>query len=462
MKSKNLLFVFPDQLRGQALGYVGREPVITPNIDRFRKSAIDLPHAIANHPVCSPWRGSFFTGMYAHRSGVPSNCTSYSAQFGCELPADALCWSDVLKQRGYSMGYIGKWHLDSPHEPFVDTSNNKPEYAWNEWCPPHRRHGFDYWYANGVYNQHMRTMYWTTDAGRNDFHYVDQWSPEHEVDKAIEYLRNDSGKMRENDKPFALCVSINPPHMPYHLVPAKYLEPYADLSIDDLTKQPNIPPAGTQWGDHYRQNIRNYYAMITGVDEQFGRLLEALDELGLYDDTIVVFTSDHGDCLGIHDCVSKNNHHEESVRVPLLFRIPGLTDKAFATKSDDLLFSTPDFYPTLLDLLGQADAVPEGLEGVNRAPALRGEEADRPTSQYYARAGDMGSPQFSERGIRTHTHTLCVKRTEEDGETVILHDNLADPYQLENVASEQPEVTAALLDELRSWMKKTGDPWESL
>ena len=115
---------------------------------------------------------------------------------------------------------------------------------------------------------------------------------------------------------------MNPPHMPYKLVPQKYVDVYKDKSLEELSGRPNIPAADTKMGKLYRNNIRHYYAMITGVDEQFGRILDALKQQGLEEDTIVVFTSDHGNCLGIHNQIAKNNRYEESMRVPFLIRYP--------------------------------------------------------------------------------------------------------------------------------------------
>lgn len=95
------------------------------------------------------------------------------------------CWSDVLKDKNYRTGYVGKWHLDSPYKPYVDTYNNRGETAWNEWCPPERRHGFDFWVAYGTYDNHLNPMYWETAAPRDSFFYAHKWGPEYEVDRAI-------------------------------------------------------------------------------------------------------------------------------------------------------------------------------------------------------------------------------------------------------------------------------------
>ena len=108
---------------------------------------------------------------------------------------------------------MGKWHLDNPRIPYIDVKNNQGQVKWNEWTPPDRRHGFDFWYAYGTYDYHDRPMYWSNEASRDSFHFVDQWGPEHETDLAIAYLKNKENKFRDANKPFALMVSMNPPHI---------------------------------------------------------------------------------------------------------------------------------------------------------------------------------------------------------------------------------------------------------
>jgi len=346
----NLVFVFPDQMRSHTLGFMGREPVLTPNLDDFANESVVLTQAMSNAPVCSPYRAMLFTGKYPVSNGVLTNVTAEAGKYGIQLNEGEKCWSDILKENGYSLGYIGKWHLDAPHEPYIDCQNNRGEMKWNEWCPPERRHGFDFWYAYGTYDYHMRPMYWSTHAVRDSFHYVDQWGPEHEVDVAAKFINNEDAAYRDNDKPFALVVSMNPPHMPYDQLPDRYVNMYDSLEnhINTIINQPAVPDTSNRWGKYYRRHIKNQLAMVTGVDEQFGRILEALEKKGIDKNTIVVFTSDHGDCLGKHEMISKTNPYEEAVSIPFLIRWSGKIKPKF----DDLQLSIPDIYPTLLTMMG--------------------------------------------------------------------------------------------------------------
>jgi arylsulfatase A-like enzyme len=452
----NLLFVFPDQMRGQALGFMGEDPVITPNLDRFATEGVAFTQAVSNYPVCSPYRGMMLTGLYPHSNGVLANCNTNGAEHGYELPADARCWSDVLHDEGYSLGYIGKWHLDSPHKPYVDTSNNSEEFAWNEWTPPERRHGFDFWYAYGTYDNHDHPEYWTTEAPRSQRVRVDQWSPEHEADMAIRFIRNQGGEYRSPDKPWALVVSMNPPHMPYQRVPERYLEMYGDVTSDELINRDNVNLVeNTSGAQLARRQLKNYLAQVSGVDDQFGRILSELKASGLEEDTIVVFTSDHGNCLGSHDQVSKNVHYEESMRVPFVVRWTG----TIQPRQDDLLLSTPDIYPTLLELLGLADRVPPDVEGTSRASILLNGEGPRPTSQLYIWI-PYGEPSLGRRGVRTHRHTLSVEKAGDGSLSYVLHDNVEDPFQLRNIAGENEALVRELMEtELVPWLERTHDPW---
>jgi len=451
----NLVFIFPDQMRGQAMGFLNEEPIITPHLDAFSGESVVFTQAVSNYPVCSPFRGMLMTGQYPHANGLLENCHSRSAVYHNELKQDAHTWSDVLKTKGYSLGYIGKWHLDAPRKPFVKSYNNSENFAWNEWCPLERRHGFDYWYAYGTYDRHMNPMYWEKDAARDGAHQVDQWGPEHEADQAIAYIKNQGDVYRKNNQPFALVVSMNPPHMPYDQFPETYLKPYEDVKEELLFNRPNVPPAGTKWGDYYRKHIRNYYAMITGVDAQFGRIIKALKETGLEENTIVVFASDHGNCLGIHGMISKNNHFEESMRIPLMVRWPGRIEP----RQDDLLISVPDIYPTLLDLMGFASDCPSQVQGVSHAGLILNDRGPRPSSQLYMWV-PLGKPAYGKRGVRTHRYTMMLNEMPGLPGTQVLYDRQNDSFQLFNIAHSSVSLVQQLIEEeLEPWLVKTKDSW---
>jgi arylsulfatase A-like enzyme len=202
------------------------------------------------------------------------------------------------------------------------------------------------------------------------------------------------------------------------------------------------------------ESVEGYFAAITGIDDQFGRLLSCLDEEGLSEDTIVIFSADHGEMMGSHGEIGKNNWYEESMRIPFLVRWPGRVRSGM----DDLLFGGADVSPTLLGLAGLADEVPPQVQGTDYSPILLGQQMHRPTSALYLYV-ENEHPELGRRGVRTHRHTFVRIRRPGEEEEIVLHDNQADPFQLRNFAPESSELVEELSAELDRWLERTGDPW---
>lgn len=458
----NIVFVFCDELRQAAVGCYGQDPVITPNLDRFAEQSLVLSHCVSNQPVCTPYRSMLFTGRYPFSTGMYTNCNS---RHTVHLSDDERCIGDVFAGAGYSTGYIGKLHLHKPTEACAkygegprDESNVWGEpLVWDAYTPPGpARHGFDFWHSYGCCDRHLDPHYWVGDAPIDQPIKPGKWSVEHEADVAVDYIRNRRGDHRDPDKPFLLMVSHNPPHMPFDQVPEQYTRPFRDQPIEHLLNRGNVR---YEDAEQARRTAANYFAAIHGIDRQFQRILDALDEQDLADDTIVVFTSDHGEMMYSDNRIGKVIWYDESLLVPWLIRWPG----PIRPGRDDLLFGAIDIFPTLVGLAGLADRAPDGLEGDDRSSIMRGEAGPRPTSAFYLWPNAVWSKRErrfdSARGVRTHQHTFVVGRDTDGGETVVLHDNAADPYQLENVADEQRGLVRALRDELDGWLRRTNDPW---
>jgi arylsulfatase A-like enzyme len=280
---------------------------------------------------------------------------------------------------------------------------------------------------------------------------VHGWSVAHETDVAVDYITNAGGRLRDPERPFALFVAFNPPHTPFDQVPPEYLEPYAGASPQELLNRPNF--CGEGRGVQAVQHVRNYFAAVTGIDQQIGRILAALDQEGLSEDTIVIFTSDHGEMMGSHGLMHKDVWYDESLLVPFIVRWP----KGIEAGRDDLLLSVPDLMPTLLSLMGEGDRTPDQVQGSDYSGALLGQTMQRPHAALYMMV-DPAFPHLGNRGLRTHEYTYVVQRQEGE-ERVWLFNNLVDPYQMENVAESQPAAAQALGDELRTWLERNGDPW---
>lgn len=451
----NLLVVMADQFRGDAFGFRGKEAVKTPCFDRFASQAVVFTQAVSSYPVSSPARGMFLSGAYPHVNGVLTNCQSQSATQNVELRQDLTCWSDILKQEGYQTAYIGKWHLDKPVKPYVDCANNRGAMAWNEWCPPQRRHGFDYWTAYGTYDQHLRPLYWNTDGGRQDFYYVDQWGPEYEADLAIQYLDS----IRGSDKPFAMMVSMNPPHTGYELVPERYKLLYRDLNVDSIAASLPQLQGKPNFAQMFKRSLADYYACITGVDEQFGRIVEALKRNGQYDHTIVVFVSDHGDSMGMHENIGKNIFYEEAVRIPFFL---AYGDHIAPRMDNDLLISIEDFCPTVLSLMGLKDRIPATVQARDLSEQVKGSREQMPDGQLYMRYNAVNETGTNVdnglRGFRTLTYTYAVRFKQGKVVERFLFDRKKDPSQLENIVERHPEVADGLHARMMKRLVETNDP----
>ena len=210
-------------------------------------------------------------------------------------------------------------------------------------------------------------------------------------------------------------------------------------------------------GDDDRLDLRHDGAELVdhGVDDQFGRILSSLQEESLEDDTIVLFTSDHGDCLGIHDFQSKSNCYEESVRIPFLLRWPGRIEP----RVDDLLISVPDIYPTLLGLMDMGNRAPVDVEGSDHTSVVLTGTGSRPSSQLYVYPHPL-ERGHGDRGVRTHRYTMVINKAPRRAtDQVLLFDNEDDPFQIKNIAGRCPDTVRQLLgEELIPWLKHTRDP----
>lgn len=470
----NVIYVFPDQYRNSSFGFwsdpafaskVGwrGDPVQTPNLDRFASESVVLTEAVSNCPLSSPHRGMLLTGMYPERSGITLNCMSERPE--STLREDAECIGDVFSAAGYDCAYIGKLHADfptrnNPQRPGTYVSDSVPE--WDAYTPAERRHGFNYWYSYGTYDVHKHPHYWDTDGNRHD---VDEWSVQHEISQAVDYIRN-VGKVRSKRKPFLMMIGLNPPHSPY-ASPAdcdlEGFELYRDKPNSELLVRANADTTLAK-----AAAAKYYFANVSGIDREFGRLLKALDEAGLSKNTIVVFASDHGETMCSHSTTDpKNSIWRESLNIPFIVRWPSRIEH----RVDDLLLSTPDIMPTLLGLAGLGDKIPSAVEGRDLSPlfTLRGEQPERPWGALYIRNlnGERDSAGLVRgffpvaRGLKTERYTmeLEIDRARKL-KSVKMYDDKTDPYQLQNLLPEQnKELFDTLRMQLGALLRQANDVW---
>jgi arylsulfatase A-like enzyme len=450
----NIVFVFPDQFRQHAVGFMHADPVVTPNLDRFAAQSLVLTHAISNFPVCSPYRAMLLTGQYPFGSGVIGNCNSQNNARGIFLKLDARCLSDVLDDAGYFCGYVGKWHLDAPdpaHEQFTE-GRRGDGLIWDGFTPPDHRHSFRFWHSYGCCDNHLSPHYWVNQARVDQPLDVSEWSVQHETGVAVDFIANRGGAMREPDKPFALFVSYNPPHTPFKAVPEKYLDAYAGKTTRELLNRPNVRFEGR--GAEAEKWAKHYFAAISGIDEQFARIITALNDANLTDDTIVVFTSDHGEMMGSQGLMNKQVWFNESLRVPFAIRWPGKIQPG----RNNVLLSAPDIMPTLLGLCGLTGEIPASVQGADRSANLLGTKTAQPDSALYLWIDEAAPAQRGCRGIVTGRHTFVIDRRETQA-CEYLYDNERDPYQMNNLAASEPALAESCRAETQRWLERTGDPW---
>lgn len=458
----NLLFIFPDQLRNASVGINHQDPVITPNLDALGNEGMVFSNAISSYPLCSPYRGMLMTGKLPYNNKVLSNSNSLRYQYDNSWQKSDISFSDVLVQNGYDAGYVGKLHLTSP-PPIV----GKDSVIWDAYTPKELRHGFNFWYAYGTFDVHNTPHYWINDAKEDELTYINEWSPKHEADVIIDYLKNPSEETRSKDKPFALFWSVNPPHPPYQYVPKEYLEYYKNKSLEELLVRPNVnlnteakdlafhSGATRKHTNLAKEHVRDYFAMVTGVDDQIGRVLKTLKEEGLDKNTIVVITSDHGEMMGSHGLMSKNIWYEEAVNVPFIIRWP---EKIKAGQKNDVLISPTDIMPTILSMLGSTKGMPSNLDGEDLSSIILKNKGNKPTSVLYYFI-EAGEPASGHRGIRTPQYTYVVTLDDKNVERIMMYDNKKDPYQKHNMAGEDVALEKTLHNQLLEKLNNKKDPW---
>ena len=450
----NLLFIFTDQQRQQAVGFMDGDPVHTPNLDRLADESLILENAVSNYPLCSPYRGMLLTGKNPHKTGVTSNCHSGRNKNGIYLKTNEVTISDILDEEGYELGYVGKWHLDPPKGPEVDNYLNA---EWDGNTPPGpRRHGFDFWYSYQTFDYHFKPHYWTGNT-KETYRMVEpgEWSPRHEAKIAMDFLKGEGIYERDKSKPFALFMSLNPPHPPFQYVPEEYKERYKDKSIEELLNRPNVKFEGP--GSRSREHVVNYFAAITGIDEQLGKVFQTLEEEGLNENTIVVFTSDHGEMMGSHGRMGKNTWFNESILVPFTIKYPGKIEP----RRDDILYNTVDIMPTMLGLLGKGNRIPYDVDGTDYSDYFMGKQTNirKPELSLFMRINPT-YPAYGQRGFYTGDYTFAMSFNPGDlSENHYLYHNTSDPYQLDNMADEKPELVEQYKNKLLEALKKYDDPW---
>jgi arylsulfatase A-like enzyme len=425
------------------------------------------------------------TGKYARNTGITTNIMQ-----GLDLALDTaeITFGEVLKSAGYQTAYLGKWHLEQPEVNKKESRALQDVSGWDAYTPPGPyRQGFDFWHAYNVDNDHFDPHYWGNDTIRIE---PERWSPDHETDVLLNYLKN-----RNKEKPFAAFVSWNPPHSPF-VAPDTFRLLYDTAT---MKMRPNVTVPDI------KEQQRNYYAAVSSIDYNFGRILTFLEENNLDENTWVVFSSDHGEMMGSHGFIKeKTMWYEESIGIPFLIRGPGLT----RTGRDNRLVAVYDFMPTLLGLMGLP--IPEDVDGRDLSGEIQLDNYDSTEtvllahyaylSGHHELVPDVAYHPVLQQGIQRRksgydldqigyravtdgrfTYVVDRKPVDEPGlsfnwhicdpemdypsapeitRTTFLYDKKKDPYQMHPLdlsKAEHRETVERLEKELASWLSQTND-----
>ena len=396
----NILILLADQWRAQAFGYAGDPNVHTPRIDALSRESVNLRNAISSVPVCSPMRASLLTGQRALTHGVFLN--------DVPLAPDAITLAKVLGKAGYDTAFVGKWHINGDGR--------------SAFIPVERRQGFDYWKVLECTHSYSNSPYYADTAEKLKWQGYDAFA---QTRDAQQYLRAHA----KPNRPFLFVLAWGPPHNPYELAPVEYGSRYDPAK---LVLRANVPKEAEAQA---RKDLAGYYAHCSALDDCVGELLETLKDCGLETNTIVIFTSDHGDMIGSHGLARKQKPYDESIRVPLLVRWPA----KLQPRELDAVFSSEDFMPTLLAFCGQR--IPNTVEGRNYSTLLltgKQSASDAPDPANSASLISCPAP-FGEwerrnggkeyRGLRTTRYTYV----RDLNGPWLLFDNQTDPLQMTNL-----------------------------
>lgn len=479
-KQPNLLYIFPDQYRMYALSIwsdpayrsalsTAGDPVHTPNLDKLAKKGVLFNNACSTFPVSSPHRGMLLSGMYPRANGIENNC---HISRDTELKHDIECLTDVLAKAGYETAYVGKthWHRtealfdkDMNYVGTKEAPGGELLNAYDTYIPEGKsRHSNKFWFQ-GIKSHYTSYTYSNRQelvGGKKDGEVCvhEGFTAKHEADIVIKYLKNRNGERIEG-KPFSMIWSINPPHPPYSRLSdcdiRVYDKYYKDMPVEQLLVREN---AAVEWMSSKGKkklkkksidlNARVYFSLVKMIDDEIGRVLDTLEEIGEADNTLIVFTSDHGEMMGSHQLTGKNKIYDESFLVPYIIAYPGVLEH----RVDDLMFGSVDIMPTLLGLMGLGDKIPSSVMGRDYSDGIL-------TGDYKKNPKPQSAVFLSEKakGVRTYKYTYLVNLNG----SYELYDNQKDPYQMKNLNFDDIPASDAetLKNELGRWLTEAGDRW---
>ena len=430
-KKMNVLFIISDDLNCN-VGAYDHYLVKTPNLDRLAREGLLFNNAYCNFPLCAPSRASFMTGLFPDQTGLKDLNTLVR-----ERVPDVITMPQTFMNNGYVSARVGKlYHYGNPAE--IGTPGHDDPPSWNITVNPRGRDKDE---EDKIFSlipgRFGATLSWLAAEGEDE-----EQTDGIVATEAIKLLK----QFTEDDTPFFLGVGFYKPHTPF-VAPKKYFDMYSKediiipytpegyletLPVPARELLTRFPEQNNLSDELARSAIQAYYAVISFMDAQVGRVLEALDELGLKDNTIVVFTSDHGYHVGEHGYYQKLSLFENSDRMPLIISYPDQKTRGQVTNS---LVEMIDFYPTLTELAGLS--YPDYVMGKSMVPILEDAGAVIRNSAFSQVANDYMSRWMNAwHGYTIRTELYRYTRWEEGGEGMIeFYDRVKDPEEMVNQAN---------------------------
>ena len=408
----NILFMFADDQAQSCLGYAGNKVIRTPNMDRLAAEGVYFENAFVTTAICCSSRASILTGQYTRRHGITDFHKPLSAE------AFAQSYPVLLRKTGYRTGYLGKFAVGWPNEDIRHLSLPADQ--------------FDYWYG-------FPQVFGFEQKINGKSHYLTNVI----TDKAIDFLRTNPA-----DQPFCLTIAFKEPHGPYDYFDLDFPNPYEDVTIppaktltrDAYEKVPrfirhSLNGTGDRAGwlenpQSYQKSLRIVYSLISRMDLAVGHITSALRRLGLDDNTIVIWASDHGSLLGAHGLKGKWLMYEESIRIPLIIRDPRQSAGGRCRRVEQMALNI-DLAPTMLDFAGAP--IPERMQGKSLAPIVGGSGQTLRDHWYYEHFYEHQGNIRPTEGVRTRKWKY-IRFPKENPVYEQLFDLSNDPYELKDLA----------------------------
>ena len=477
----NILLILTDQQRLSTLSCYGQTSCITPNLDSLAERSTVFRNAYTVSPLCSPARASIITGLYPHQHGITANV----GNVGCSLPQivdSPLLLPRKLQSAGYTCGYTGKWHLCPSTDRLYYTSQERclPKDVGfvGQGFPGHGNGGHSYqeykdYLADNGFTPHdtiedlleeikRLKVTWTGLHGTLREPDEEATMPFFLANHTISLIDRFAGD--EQSEPFFIWHNFWGPHEPYY-APASYLELYDDVTIPpwpsydwpaQTTPGPHqfyISPSASKlaWSD-WEEAVKHYYAYMTLIDAAVGKIVQHLEEKGMLDNTIIMFTADHGETLGSHGGLMDKGlfHFDEIQRIPFIVFDPRTQTQP---QTEEKLVSLVDVYPTVLDYAGAEfdadDLEGRSLAGLMSNPSIPWRDSVAVTSE------GVCNCSITLRTLRHKNWKYCFTMSMDE----MLYDLDADPHEMQNVAEDpQNQDTLKLMRrKMFEFMKRTGD-----